>query len=283
MSKRKSEKAKKPKGSKITPSSPPQLRPKTRQAGAGAPTPAYSRPTLRPSFGNPISVSPSCWRHDQSSNMAMTTSVTRSRRAEGLHLPNSKIAHAHRLLANAKDHYAPRPKRQLDASDREFDPVVAKKARFTTGIAVEIPARSSYHARFAKDTAKDTGDAKPAPRAPKPAIAAPNNAPTSHRAPPAKGPKSALARTQQQQQPTLTKHQEKVANGLKHELDRLQPNAVDTKEQGRKLRSQEATRFKSELSAYFPEYDEVIGNDPKETCTSISSINQLYMLRLFDP
>ncbi|KAJ8104876.1 hypothetical protein ONZ43_g7649 [Nemania bipapillata] len=33
---------------------------------------------------------------------------------------------------------------------------------------------------------------------------------------------------------------------------------------GRKLRSQEATRFKSELAAYFPEYDEVIGNDPKE-------------------
>lgn len=211
--------------------------------------------------------------------MAMTTSVTRSRRAEGVHLPNSKIANAHRLLANAKDHYAPRPKRQLDASDREFDPVVAKKARFKTGIAVEIPARSSYHAQFAKDAAKDTekdtADAKPAPRAPKPAIAAPNKAPTSHRAPPTKGPKSAPARTQQQHQPTRTKHQEKVANGLKHELDRLQPNAADTKEQGRKLRSQEATRFKSELSAYFPEYDEVIGNDPKETRTSTPSINQI--------
>ncbi|CAI0649278.1 unnamed protein product, partial [Colletotrichum noveboracense] len=66
--------------------------------------------------------------------------------------------------------------------------------------------------------------------------------------------------------PQLTKHQEKVINGIKHELDRLQPREVDThtKEGGRKLRSQEATRFKSELSAYFPEYDEVIGNDPKE-------------------
>ena len=34
--------------------------------------------------------------------------------------------------------------------------------------------------------------------------------------------------------------------------------------QGRKLRSQEGVRFRSELSAYFPEYDEVIGNIPKE-------------------
>ncbi|KAK4152445.1 something about silencing, SAS, complex subunit 4-domain-containing protein [Chaetomidium leptoderma] len=198
--------------------------------------------------------------------MAMTTSVTRSRRAESRHLPNPRIPNGRRPLANAKNTYAPRPKRQLDPSERDFDAIVAKKARFTTGIAVEIPARPSFHARFSHD---GTADAKPAPPpvAPKPAIAAPN-APTSHRAPPANRPKPAPGSTlqqQQQQHSTLTKHQEKVANGLKHELNRLQPNAVDTKEQGRKLRSQEATRFKSELSAYFPEYDEVIGNDPKET------------------
>jgi hypothetical protein len=54
---------------------------------------------------------------------------------------------------------------------------------------------------------------------------------------------------------------------LKHELDRLQPSAADTKDVGRKLRSQEATRFKSELSAYFPEYDQIMGNEPKETRT----------------
>jgi hypothetical protein len=68
------------------------------------------------------------------------------------------------------------------------------------------------------------------------------------------------------QKPT-TIHQKKVYNGIRHELDRLQPNAADAglaKEPGRKLRSQEATRFKSELSAYFPDYDEVIGNDAKE-------------------
>ncbi|RDL33105.1 Uncharacterized protein BP5553_08544 [Venustampulla echinocandica] len=59
-------------------------------------------------------------------------------------------------------------------------------------------------------------------------------------------------------------HHQKVANGIKHELDRLQPNAADLKAEKRKLRSQEGARFKSELSAYFPEYDEVIGNEPKE-------------------
>lgn len=72
--------------------------------------------------------------------------------------------------------------------------------------------------------------------------------------------------------PSLTRHQEKVKNGIKHELDRLQPNATDATQQpkeqgGRKLRSQEQTRFKSELSAYFPDYDEVIGNDAKEQRT----------------
>lgn len=67
----------------------------------------------------------------------------------------------------------------------------------------------------------------------------------------------------------LTKHQAKVINGIKHELDRLQPQGEDAdngKEGGRKLRSQEASRYKSELAAYFPEYDEIIGNEEKEEC-----------------
>lgn len=63
-------------------------------------------------------------------------------------------------------------------------------------------------------------------------------------------------------------HHEKVVNGIKHELDRLQPDVNDLKvaeEDGkRKLRSQENAWFKSELSAYLPEYDLVIGNIPKE-------------------
>lgn len=63
-----------------------------------------------------------------------------------------------------------------------------------------------------------------------------------------------------------TVHQEKVAAGLKHELDRLQPAASDrnTSDDKRKLRSQESSRYKSELSLYFPDYDFVIGNDQEE-------------------
>lgn len=66
-----------------------------------------------------------------------------------------------------------------------------------------------------------------------------------------------------------TKHHNKVANGIKHELHRLQDKLLQADEASlkdgrRKLRSQEGTKFKSELSAYFPEYDEIIGNVPKE-------------------
>ncbi|CAK7208301.1 hypothetical protein SEUCBS140593_000126 [Sporothrix eucalyptigena] len=64
---------------------------------------------------------------------------------------------------------------------------------------------------------------------------------------------------------------EKAVNGFKQELKSLQVSTEDavavargSREGGRKLRSQEATRFKSELAAYFPDYDEVIGNEPKE-------------------
>lgn len=63
-----------------------------------------------------------------------------------------------------------------------------------------------------------------------------------------------------------TKHAEKVVAGIKHELDRLMPKAEDTKaDEKRKLRSQEGTRFKSELALYFPDYDIVIGNESEET------------------
>ncbi|KAJ6442657.1 IQ calmodulin-binding domain-containing protein [Purpureocillium lavendulum] len=83
--------------------------------------------------------------------------------------------------------------------------------------------------------------------------------------PPSRHPPQQATGTPADADPNLTKHQAKVINGIKHELDRLHPQQpVAAREQGRKLRSQEATRFKSELSAYFPDYDEVIGNDPKE-------------------
>lgn len=63
----------------------------------------------------------------------------------------------------------------------------------------------------------------------------------------------------------LPKYVEKASNGIKHELERLQPDgAADTKSETRKLRSQEGTRFKSELASYFPDYDVVIGNEAAE-------------------
>ncbi|KAK0731480.1 something about silencing, SAS, complex subunit 4-domain-containing protein [Lasiosphaeris hirsuta] len=213
----------------------------------------------------------------------MTTSMTRSRRAEGLHPSHPNTRHPS-ALANAKaqnnQNFAAnlhRAKRPLDASARDFDSIhPPKKARFTTGIAVEIPARPpSFHSRTTREPAIDAKPSQqqhhpPPPQAStaaKPTIATGHNAPkpSSRNAPPTTARSNvAPATAPQQQQSVLTRHKEKVVNGLKHELHRLQPGPVDTKEQGRKLRSQEATRFKSELSAYFPDYDEVIGNEPKE-------------------
>jgi hypothetical protein len=218
--------------------------------------------------------------------MAMTTSMTRSRRAEGLHQSHlNNTRHPHLVAAaNAKAQnnqaFAAslhRTKRQLDPSTRDFDPIIPKKAR----IAVEIPARGSSHLRTARD---NKVDAKPPQQQPplvtKPTTAVPgsnhrNPLPHQH-APPVATTTTTTAGTaanagvvpngvaQKHRSSGLTKHKEKVVNGLKHELHRLQAGQVDTKTQGRKLRSQEATRFKSELSAYFPDYDEVIGNEPKE-------------------
>ncbi|KAL2270162.1 hypothetical protein VTJ83DRAFT_2346 [Remersonia thermophila] len=244
-------------------------------------------------------------------------------------------------------------KRQLDASDRD-DPIALKKPRFTTAIAVEIPAKTpAFHAQFQAATtvtspltvskpttaapATTSTTTTPAPRqsqkapSPRPALMGPStatngpttttNATTSQGPPSAHGASAAMAvgRTTKQPQPTRrtrkqqqqhqeqqetsssgaahTRHQKKVANGLRNELDKLHQNsanlgdyenangaaataatsartnttdnaaAASGSEQtgGRKLRSQESSRYKSELSAYFPEYDEVIGNDPKET------------------
>jgi hypothetical protein len=152
-------------------------------------------------------------------------------------------------------------KRPLDLINPNPDPTKVKRSR----IAVEIKSRPKLEPPNPPRTTIVVG-APPPPCAvdvttqqnkPPPLLPPP---PTTA-AEPATQPKTA--------QKPLTTHQKKVYNGIRHELDRLQPGAVDAgpaKEQGRKLRSQEATRFKSELSAYFPDYDEVIGNDAKEKC-----------------
>ncbi|KAI1459482.1 something about silencing, SAS, complex subunit 4-domain-containing protein [Annulohypoxylon moriforme] len=164
----------------------------------------------------------------------------------------------------------PRMKRPLDTIANNYDSHKAKRARIT----VEILARP-----IPSTSPPKTITVRPQPQQP------PNPTTTtttttnehtttptavattqkSHTLPPVRQKDSKTATTTE---PPLKKHKAKAINGIKHELDRLQPSAADTssarERPGRKLRSQEATRFKSELSAYFPDYDEVIGNDPKE-------------------
>ncbi|KAK8009025.1 hypothetical protein PG991_011576 [Apiospora marii] len=186
-----------------------------------------------------------------------------------------------------------RMKRPLEIIDTNLDHPKSKRAR----IAVEIISRSippgisppksiavrpqSTTQSAAKPATVATTQRKlhqqrqqqtpppPGSESPPPFAAAADQS-ASHSQTPATDDNSNSNSSQQSPLPSLTRHQEKVKNGIKHELDRLQPNptAATTqppKEQGgRKLRSQEQTRFKSELSAYFPDYDEVIGNDPKE-------------------
>ncbi|KAK3694052.1 something about silencing, SAS, complex subunit 4-domain-containing protein [Podospora appendiculata] len=217
--------------------------------------------------------------------MTMTTSVTRSRRAEGLRHPHpDPNAHHPQLTATARlqnnQNFAlnsHRTKRHLEASGANDFDHVPKKTRFTTGIAVEIPSRpSSFHSRNARETCDAKSQQVPAksvatgPNRPNPTPTPPTTTTTTAAAARSTSTSTSTraaintTTTSTQVPAGLTKHKEKVVNGLKHELNRLQPIPVEVKDQGRKLRSQEASRFKSELSAYFPDYDEVIGNDPKE-------------------
>ncbi|KAI5925038.1 something about silencing, SAS, complex subunit 4-domain-containing protein [Camillea tinctor] len=182
-----------------------------------------------------------------------------------------------------------RMKRPLDPIDNNYDPLRPKRSRIT----VEILARpvTQQPVSTAKTVTATATAAKP--QVPTRQHQQQQSPPTTTTAPTTTPAAVASTHTQAQThnqthsqthphtqthtqtfttaaatENGLTKHKEKVINGIKHELDRLQPNAADSssakEHSGRKLRSQEATRFKSELSAYFPDYDEVIGNDPKE-------------------
>lgn len=150
-----------------------------------------------------------------------------------------------------------RKKRPRDSTDKEDHPMTVKRSK----IAIEILPRpkSPPKTRSIIEKAKSNARSGVAPRG--------SDGPP----PPKQNPLAATQAATQtaQADPVLppqkpTIHRQKVANGIKHEIDRLQPSIADLKDERRKLRSQEATRFKSELSAYFPEYDEIIGNEPKE-------------------
>lgn len=212
----------------------------------------------------------------------MTATSTRStRRAETL-VALPPLPHAHRTTATATaaatrlhQQNSSRPLKRLhDATNLRYDLKSPKKAKIT----VEIPSKSQYQARLfpenvdARQHHRLTSTHKPPKqdhRHPASAPAPPPPPAASHSPAPAPAPATGDAATSAADDSSAapTKHREKVVNGIKHELDRLQPSSADmaaSNGQGRKLRSQEGVRFKSELSAYFPEYDEVIGNVPKE-------------------
>lgn len=197
----------------------------------------------------------------------MASPFTRSsRRSEGLSTRSSTRNNV--VITNPQgNHNSPanigrkkRPRDESTAGHEEEHSIVKKKAR----IAIEIASRSKAQPKTRSLVIKENAVAKPA-------VAEKYSASQS---PPPKSKHAAETATQTQPAPPTpppepvrkhtTNHHEKVVNGIKHELDRLQPSAADLKDEKRKLRSQEGTRFKSELSAYFPEYDEIIGNEPKE-------------------
>lgn len=222
--------------------------------------------------------------------MAATTATRSTRRADGLHHPHhhphlyqtpfhqSVSQQSHSLLV-APGTRKPNMtmKRHLPPLERDLDAVKRNKH-----FVVEIPSKPAshhlhHHSHHNKQPAETTVASsqsiarppEPAPQRPPVAKATSNpmqnrpNAAGNTAAPPPP-PAPAATTPHVNNASSLPKYKEKVASGLKHELDRLQPDKSVTKEQGRKLRSQEATRFKSDLSAYFPDYDEVIGNDSKE-------------------
>jgi len=182
----------------------------------------------------------------------MASPLTRSsRRSEGL---TTRSSTRNNVAINQGSHNRKqqpnigRKKRPRDPADDEDASITEKKAR----ISIEISSRPKAHLKTRPLVINTNADVTPQrsgspPKQPK--HAAPTATATEPPPPPPRKP---------------TNHHEKVVNGIKHELDRLQPNSADLKAEKRKLRSQEGTRFKSELSAYFPEYDEIIGNEPKE-------------------
>ncbi|KAH8682466.1 something about silencing, SAS, complex subunit 4-domain-containing protein [Xylariales sp. PMI_506] len=161
-----------------------------------------------------------------------------------------------------QQHRLARMKRPLDAIDSNSDISKHKKSRISIEIQTIPNHKKLQTFSHPKAFAVERPERLARPTVVKPPPPQPRALP-----PAAIAAQTAPAKTATQTQKPLSNSQRKVSNGLKHELDNLQPitaASAPPREQGRKLRSQEATRFKSELSAYFPDYDEVIGNDEKE-------------------
>jgi hypothetical protein len=136
-----------------------------------------------------------------------------------------------------------RPRRPSGLSDEDYDRFGHKKARHS----IEVQQRPKAQPKKLPGVIKATMTAKPDGL---------SQRRTQH---------TTAGQNSDMKGKQTPKSAEKANNGIKHELERLQPSEADTKDEKRKLRSQEGTRFKSELSAYFPDYDVVIGNEAEET------------------
>lgn len=191
----------------------------------------------------------------------MASHLTRaSKRAEGLTTRSGTRNNVATIPGNNQQQQSNigKKKRPRDPVDHEEDHSIAKKK---ARIAIEIRAQPKAQPKTRSLVINANLDVAPPPQ--KQRAASPS--------PPKQEEKEEKETATQTEAPSSspttrkpTNHHDKVVNGIKHELDRLQPNSADLKDEKRKLRSQEGTRFKSELSAYFPEYDEIIGNEPKE-------------------
>lgn len=192
----------------------------------------------------------------------MATHLTRSsRKPEGL---TTRSSRSKKVLIlpddnqNAHNRQPPnigRRKRSREHDDQEDQTLVTKKAR----IAIEITPRPKATPKTRSLVIKSNAESAVLPHL------LPTSRPPPQSRPQPKDTRPEASRTRPRSASTqkTTEHQQKLANGITHELEQLQPNKAVLKET-RKLRSQEGTRFKSDLSTYFPEYDEVIGNEPRE-------------------
>ncbi|KAL8311884.1 hypothetical protein RB597_002473 [Gaeumannomyces tritici] len=189
------------------------------------------------------------------------------------------------------------PKRPRDNPERVLDTFPSpKRPRLTINLSSSPPSRSlPPNTNCPRPTSRprtgprDSAQPAPIPDASAAIFVPPQQAlptPTpqkqqQHQQPPPHQPlEPQLQQQQEQQQHPLPQPPSKAAprskpaagskappkprNPAKRELGSLRVDKSTPKAaEGRKLRSQEATRFKSDLAAYFPDYDEVIGNDPK--------------------
>jgi hypothetical protein len=173
----------------------------------------------------------------------MATLPTRSsRRTWGTSTKPALTQHQNNTQTEQTHPTTARRKRRRESFEDERDRNKLKRVKVTTEI--ELRLKSQPKRRLGVDDIDAKPEVAVVSQSSAPQKATINTAPTRKSAP--------------------TNHAQKVATGVKRELDNLRVSLPDKLDEKRTLRSQEGHRYKSELSAYFPEYDVVIGNEPEE-------------------